>query len=40
MAVDPDARIGVVLLRNYTGGVTNLGQIAQNLVAELRTTHR
>ena len=40
MAVDPDARIGVVLLRNYTGGATNLGRAAQGLVEELRATPR
>jgi CubicO group peptidase (beta-lactamase class C family) len=36
MAVDPDARIGVVLLRNYTGGSTNLGRAATGLLTELR----
>ena len=35
MAVDPDARIGVVLLRNYGGGATNLGRVAQELVSVL-----
>jgi len=40
MAVDPDARIGVVLLRNYSGGSTNLGRAAQGLVAELRELRR
>jgi CubicO group peptidase (beta-lactamase class C family) len=40
MAVDPDARIGVVLLRNYGGGVTNLGAAAQGLVLELRELRR
>ena len=32
----PIAKIGVVLLRNYSGGATNLGRAAQALVAELR----
>ncbi len=36
MAFDPDARIGVVLLRNYGRGVTNLGTAAQGLVTQLR----
>lgn len=33
---DPDARIGVVLLRNYNVGRTNLGQVAVALVEALR----
>ncbi len=40
MAVDPDARVGVVLLRNYGGGTTNLTSAAQGLVAELRAIER
>ena len=40
MAVDPDHRVGVVLLRNYTGGRTNLGRVAQSLLEELRTSRR
>lgn len=40
MTMDPDARIGVVLLRNYTGGATDLGRTARALVAELRQTQR
>ena len=40
MAVDPDRRVGVVLLRNYTGGRTNLGRVAQSLLEELRTSRR
>ena len=40
MAVDPDAGIGVVLLRNYGGGATNLARITQDLVAELRRLGR
>jgi len=40
MAVDPDTRIGVILLRNYGGGATNLGRVAQGLVAELRELER
>lgn len=40
MAVDPDARIGVVLLRNYQGGATNLGRAAQGLVERLAALTR
>ncbi len=40
MAVDPDARIGVVLLRNYQGGATNLGRAAQDLVGRLAALTR
>ena len=40
MAFDPDARIGVVLLRNYQSGATNLGQVAQGLVQTLRSRGR
>lgn len=40
MAVDPDHGVGVVLLRNYTGGATNLGRVARSLLAELRTARR
>jgi CubicO group peptidase (beta-lactamase class C family) len=40
MAVDPDHQVGVVLLRNYTGGRTNLGRVAQSLLEELRTSRR
>lgn len=40
MVVDPDTRVGVVLLRNYTGGRTNLGALAQSALAELRTARR
>lgn len=36
MAVDPDARIGVILLRNYGGGETNLGREARGLLEALR----
>ena len=35
MAVDPAQRIGVVVLRNYQGGATNLGRATQGLVAKL-----
>ena len=35
---DPDARVGVILLRNYNRGRTNLGQIARQMVAEVRAT--
>ena len=37
MAFDPEVRIGVVLLRNYGRGSTNLGTAAQGLVAQLRS---
>ena len=40
MVVDPDTRVGVVLLRNYTGGRTNLGALAQSALAELSTARR
>lgn len=40
IAFDPDARIGVALLRNYARGATNLGAAAQGLVAELRALGR
>ena len=40
MAFDPKARIGVVLLRNYGRGSTNLGTAAQGLVAQLRSSIR
>lgn len=33
---DPDARIGVVLLRNYNRGATNLGRVASTMVRALR----
>ena len=35
MAVDPEARIGVVLLRNYQSGATSLGGAVQGLVSKL-----
>ena len=40
MAFDPEARIGVVLLRNYGRGSTNLGTVTQGLVAQLRSSIR
>ena len=40
MTVDPNAKIGVVLLRNYTEGRTNLGGMAQSLLSELRASSR
>lgn len=40
MAVDPDAGISVILLRNYGGGAINLGRAAQGLLRELRETPR
>jgi CubicO group peptidase (beta-lactamase class C family) len=33
---DPDARIGVVILRGYNGGQTNLGRTARETVVALR----
>ncbi len=35
LVFDPDSRIGVVLLRNYSRGTTNLGGAASALLAEL-----
>ena len=35
MAVNPESGVGVVLLRNYQTGQTNLGRAAQTLIAEL-----
>jgi len=35
LVFDPDSRIGVVLLRNYGRGTTNLGGAASALLAEL-----
>lgn len=35
MAVDPATRIGVVLLRNYQRGETNLGEASRTLISEL-----
>ncbi|MHB1192102.1 MAG: serine hydrolase domain-containing protein [Longimicrobiales bacterium] len=35
LAFDPDARVAVVLLRNYANGATNLGVAATGLVREL-----
>ncbi len=40
MAFDPEVRIGVVLLRNYGRGSTNLGTATQGLVAQLRSSIR
>lgn len=40
MALDPGTRIGVVLLRNYQSGATNLGRAAQGLVAQLSALAR
>lgn len=36
LAFDPESRIGVVLLRNYNQGATNLGAAAHELILELR----
>jgi CubicO group peptidase (beta-lactamase class C family) len=35
LAFDPDARVGVILLRNYSGGAVNLGSRANALLGEL-----
>jgi len=35
MAVNPESGLGVVLLRNYQRGATDLGRAARNLIAEL-----
>ncbi|UCC25850.1 MAG: beta-lactamase family protein [Gemmatimonadales bacterium] len=35
MAVSPETGVGVVLLRNYQRGETNLGRVARDLVVEL-----
>ena len=35
MAVNPESGVGVVLLRNYQTGQTNLSRAAQTLIAEL-----
>jgi CubicO group peptidase (beta-lactamase class C family) len=35
LAFDPDARVGVILLRNYNQGRTPLGEAANALVTEL-----
>ena len=40
IAFDPDAAIGVVLLRNYGSGTTNLGQVSADLVERLRDIGR
>ncbi|MEE2898620.1 MAG: serine hydrolase domain-containing protein [Gemmatimonadota bacterium] len=40
MTVDPQTRIGVVLLRNYQSGATNLGRAAQALLVELSALSR
>jgi CubicO group peptidase (beta-lactamase class C family) len=40
MAVSPESGIGVVLLRNYQRGETNLGRAARDLVAELTLAGR
>jgi CubicO group peptidase (beta-lactamase class C family) len=36
IAFDPDRRIGVILLRNYNAGRTNLQAVANTLVQRLR----
>ena len=35
LVFDPVTKIGVVLLRNYNSGNTDLGRVAQELTAEL-----
>jgi CubicO group peptidase (beta-lactamase class C family) len=40
MAVSPESGIGVVLLRNYQRGETNLGQAARDLIAQLTMSAR
>jgi CubicO group peptidase (beta-lactamase class C family) len=35
LAFDPEARVSVILLRNYGSGATNLGEAAAALVREL-----
>ncbi len=40
MVADPDRAVGVVLLRNYTGGSTNLGESAVALLDDLRSIGR
>jgi CubicO group peptidase (beta-lactamase class C family) len=40
LAFDPDLRIAVVLLRNYSSGATNLGEAAMELVRQLRAAPR
>jgi CubicO group peptidase (beta-lactamase class C family) len=39
LVFNPDTRVGVVLLRNYNRGNTNLGEAAQELAAELAELH-
>ena len=38
MIVEPESRIGVVVLRNYTGGSTNLGGVSRALLGQLVAT--
>jgi CubicO group peptidase (beta-lactamase class C family) len=40
LAFDPDARVAVVLLRNYATGATNLGRAATDLLKELVAPRR
>lgn len=40
MAVDPDFGVGVVLLRNYSAGTTDLADVVNGLIAELRAMGR
>jgi CubicO group peptidase (beta-lactamase class C family) len=40
MIFDPGSRIGVVLLRNYSGGAVNLGRAARELLVDLVRIYR
>jgi CubicO group peptidase (beta-lactamase class C family) len=40
VAFDPDARVAVILLRNYGSGDTNLGRVSSELVRELAAAKR
>ena len=35
LVFEPDSRVGVILLRNYVGGETNLGQASRDLLKQL-----
>jgi CubicO group peptidase (beta-lactamase class C family) len=39
LAFDPERRVGVILLRNYASGRTNLNRAASNLLRELARVH-
>jgi hypothetical protein len=40
MIFEPESAIGVILLRNYGGGETNLGRVARDLLWRLVDTER